>query len=72
MRYLRAKGAVGADWDLVRMVCIDGIVPRSISRSRLCNALDLLSEYFFGTTPPATVRRPPMRVVPPRLVRRSS
>jgi hypothetical protein len=72
MRYLRAKGAVGADWDLVRMVCIDGIVPRSISRSRLCNALDLLSEYFFGTTPPATVKRPPMRPVPPRLVRRSS
>jgi hypothetical protein len=73
MRYLKAKSAVGAaDWDLVRMVCIDGIVPRSISRSRLTNALDLLGEYLLNVEPPATVRRPPMRVVPPRLVRRQS
>jgi hypothetical protein len=73
MKYLRAKDAVGAaDWDLVRTVCIDGIVPRSVSRSRLTNALDLLGEYLLGEDPPATVKRPPMRVVPPRLVRRSS
>jgi hypothetical protein len=73
MKYLRAADAVGAaDWELVRMVCIEGIVPRSISRSRLCNALDNLAEYLNIAEPPATVKRPPMRPVPPRLVRRQS
>lgn len=73
MRYLRAADAVGlADWPLVRTVCIEGIVPRSISRSRLCNALDNLAEYLLNVEPPATVKRPPRRVVPPLPFRRQS
>lgn len=63
MRYLRAADAVGKDdWPMVRAVCIDGMVPRSISRSRLCNALDNLAEYLLNVEPPHNVRRPKPRI----------
>ena len=63
MRYLRAKDAVGEDdWEMVRSICIDGLIPTGTKRRRLVNALDLLGEFLLGEDPPADVVRPRMKV----------
>ena len=63
MRYLRGKDVVGAaDWEMVRSVCIDGVVKPGTKKRRLCNALDLIAEFYLDVTPPRDVIRPKVPV----------
>lgn len=59
MKYFRAIEAVAPeDRAMVHAVCLEMTVPPGTKKSRLCNALDLLSEHLFSTKPPRDVIRP--------------
>ena len=63
MRYLRGADVVGAaDWEMVRAVVVDAVVPPGTKRRRLCNALDLIAEFYLDVTPPKDVARPRVAV----------
>lgn len=63
MRYYRAVECVGQDdKEMLRQVCISQVLPPGVKRSKLCNALDLLSEHLFQTDPPPDVVRPRLKV----------
>jgi hypothetical protein len=63
MKYFRAIESVGDENKaMIHAVCLEQVVPAGTKRSKLVNALDLLSEHLFGNEPPADVVRPRLRV----------